>query len=199
MTLELLNTFATFGTFIVIAATAVAALVQLRHARGGNQIAALNELQDASQTPQFEEAAHFVRTQLAAKLKDPEFRYQVGHRSARTAETRTFMSKINPVGNFYEHLGLMVKMGLLDRDLAVDFWSGSALPQWEALAPYTAIARRAQGAIWENFEYLTILCEDWMAAHPGGAYPAGVRRVALRDGWLETDQQYELSRPVGAA
>jgi 23S rRNA G2069 N7-methylase RlmK/C1962 C5-methylase RlmI len=49
MTLEFLNTFASFGTFAVIAATAIAALVQLRHARSSNQIAAMNELQEVYQ------------------------------------------------------------------------------------------------------------------------------------------------------
>ncbi|MBV8366944.1 MAG: hypothetical protein JO194_10675, partial [Candidatus Eremiobacteraeota bacterium] len=49
MNLELLNVFATLGTFVVISATAIAALVQLRHARSSNQIAAMtrrDHLQD---------------------------------------------------------------------------------------------------------------------------------------------------------
>lgn len=197
MTLELWNTLATFGTFVVIAATAMAALVQLRHARGSNQIAALNELQDASQTPQFEEAQHFVRTQLEAKLKDPEFRYQLGHQAARTAENSTFIAKINTVGNFHEHLGLLVKMGLLDRELALDYWSGSTPLAWELLAPYAAIARRrVSDTLWENFEYLTVLAQDWLAAHTRGAYPLGPRRIGLKDDWLGADKEYEASRAV---
>jgi hypothetical protein len=44
MSTELLNSIATLGTFVVIAATALAALVQLRHMRGSNQIAALSDL-----------------------------------------------------------------------------------------------------------------------------------------------------------
>jgi hypothetical protein len=44
MSLEVVNTLATFGTFVVIAATAIAALVQLRHARSSNQIEALAEM-----------------------------------------------------------------------------------------------------------------------------------------------------------
>ena len=47
MSTELVNTFATLGTFVVIAATAIAAIVQLRHMRGSNQIVALNELREA--------------------------------------------------------------------------------------------------------------------------------------------------------
>jgi hypothetical protein len=28
-----------------------------------------------------------------------------------------------------------------------------------------------------------------MAAHPKGTYPAGVRRIRLKDAWLEADKQ----------
>ena len=195
MSLELWNTFATFGTFVVIAATAIAALVQLRHARGSNQIVALNELQDASHTPQYEAAEHVVRTELEHKLKEPEFRYQARHRAARTPESRAFMAKLQTVGNFYENMGLLVKSGLVDKALAMDTWSGQVPGDWERMAPYVAMLRRELGdALWENFEYLTVLAEDWIAAHPKGAYPAGVRRIVLSDEWLEADRRYEASR-----
>ena len=36
MSLEVINTFATLGTFLVIAATAIAAIVQLSHARSSS-------------------------------------------------------------------------------------------------------------------------------------------------------------------
>ena len=44
MSLELVNTLATCATFVVIAATAIAAIVQLRQLRASNQIVAFNEL-----------------------------------------------------------------------------------------------------------------------------------------------------------
>jgi hypothetical protein len=60
--------------------------------------------------------------------------------------------------------------------------------------PVAAITRRRVGdAVWENFEYLTVLAQDWMAAHPKDAYPAGVRRIGLKDEWLEADKQYAAS------
>lgn len=145
MTLELWNTFATFGTFIVIAATAIAALVQLRHARGSNQIAALYELQDLSRTPQYTQAEHLMRTELLSKLNDPEFRYQVANRGTRTPENSAFVTKLIDVGNFYENMGLLVKSGLIDRELALDIWSTSIPGTWERLAPFTAIVRQDQG------------------------------------------------------
>ena len=95
MSLELANTLATIGTFVVIAATAIAAVLQLRHARSSNQIAALNELRETTETPEYMEAAHFVQGGLGAKLRDPAFRYQVTKRSARTDETRALIAKAN--------------------------------------------------------------------------------------------------------
>lgn len=45
----------------------------------------------------------------------------------------------------------------------------------------------------ENFEYLTVLSQDWDAAHPNGSYPSGVRRIDLKDDWLEADTHYAAS------
>jgi hypothetical protein len=104
MSLELVNTLATFGAFVVIAATAIAAIVQLRHARSSNHIAALNELRETMESP-----------------------------------------------------GLHAAL------------------------------------VWENFEYLTVLAQNWVAAHTKGTYPAGVRRIELKYPWLEADKQYAAS------
>ena len=46
MSLELVNTIATMTTAAVIGATAIAALVQLRHLRAANQITALLAVQN---------------------------------------------------------------------------------------------------------------------------------------------------------
>jgi hypothetical protein len=62
------------------------------------------------------------------------------------------------------------------------------------LAPFTAIYRRRHGlGALENFEYPTVLAQDWFAAHPNGTYPAGVRRLQVKDEWLEADKQYAAS------
>ena len=195
MTLELWNTFATFGTFIVIGATAIVALVQLRHARGSNQIAAIAELHDASQTPQFTAAEHLVRTELQSRLRDPEFCYQVAKQDARTPENQAFLANVRGVGNYYEAMGLLVKTRLVDRDIALNLWSSNAPAMWDRLTSYVALRRRELGdTLYENFEYFVVLSQDWVASHPKGAYPASVRRIALKDEWLEADTQYAVSR-----
>jgi hypothetical protein len=195
MSLELVNTLATFGTFVVIAATAMAAIVQLRHARSSNQIAALNELRETTQTPSFQAAQHFIGGELTKKLQDPAFRYEVGlPATARSDEMRSLIAKVNPIGSFCEGMGVLVKTGLVDRELVLDLWSEQLIGYWERLAPMTAIYRRRSGdALWENFEYLTVIAQDWLAANPKGTYPAGVRRIGLKDEWLEADKQYAAS------
>jgi hypothetical protein len=60
MSLELVNALATLGTFLVIAATAIAAIVQLRHARSSNQIEALAEFREGTQDPEMRIAERFV-------------------------------------------------------------------------------------------------------------------------------------------
>jgi hypothetical protein len=194
MSLELVNTLATLGTFLVISATAIAAIVQLRHARSSNQIAAINELRETYQTADFEAARQFILVDLTKALKDPVFRYQLANRSASTDEWRPAIAKLTGVGNFYESMGVLEKAGLVDETLALEIWSGLIAITWEMLAPVTAILRRGGGSgIWENFEQLTVLAQDWIAAHPEGTYPSGVRRIDLKDEWLEADVQYAAS------
>jgi hypothetical protein len=194
MSLELVNTVATLGTFLVIAATAMAAIVQLRHARSSNHIAALNELRETTESADFQAAQHFVLTNLALKLRDPAFRYQYAHRSARTDENKPSFGRVLMLGNFYESMGVLVKTELVDKTLVLEMWTEAIAGTWENLAPMTAIYRRRVGdSAWENFEYLAVLAEDWTAAHPKGTYPAGVRRIEIKDEWLEADKQYAAS------
>lgn len=194
MHLELVNTLATLGTFVVIAATAIAAIVQLRHARSSNHIAALNELRETMETPQFQGAQHFVDAQLAAALANPAFRHSIATPSARTDETRPLWEHVRSIGNFYEGMGVLVKTGLVDKELVSQLWADQVNAAWKNLGPLAVIARRRVGdGLWENFEYLAVLQQDWLAAHPKGTYPAGVRRTELKDEWLEADKQYAAS------
>jgi hypothetical protein len=146
------------------------------------------------ETADFQAAQHFVQGELSKKLQDPAFRYQSDAPAARTDENRPLITKLDTIGNFYEGMGVLVKTGLVDRELVLQMFSGQVIGAWERLAPVAVIARRRTGdVLWENFEYLTVLSQDWVAAHPKGTYPAGVRRIALKDEWLEADKQYAAS------
>ena len=180
---------------MVIAGTAIAAIVQLRHARSSNQIEALAELREGTENPEMRSAERFVLHGLSEKLKDPGFRYQLANQEAMTAETQSSWSDIRRVSNFFENVGALVKSGLADKGLVLDIFSTQVLMNWERLTPVVAIRRQSRGdnAIWESFEYLAVLSQDWEAAHPNGTYPAGMRRIDLRYPWLNADKQYAAS------
>ncbi len=195
MSLELVNTLATFGTFFVIAGTAIAAIIQLRHARSSNQIEALAELREGTENPEMRSAERFVRHDLSEKLKDPAFRYQLANQAAMTAVTQSSWGDIRRVANFFENMGALVKNGLADKDLVLEIFCDRVSYNWEMLTPVVAIVRQSVGkiAIWENFEYVAVLSQDWEVANSNGTYPAGVRRVGLKYPWLEADKQYAAS------
>ena len=190
MTLELLNTYAPLGTFLVIAATAVAALVQLRHLRAGNQINAMLSIEDKVQGSAFNDALVLVRGRLAGALEDPDFReYSAAVSSGRTPpqvpqDYKDIRSAVRLIGNTYESLGLLVKNGTIEATTFLDAYANAVHLAWTALEKYTAFTREvvSLNALWENFEYVAVLSEDWMSKHPT-TYPKGMRRFQLRNPW----------------
>ena len=77
MSLELVATLASIGTLLVIAATAVAAFVQLRHLSGSNSISALTESREVLESAEFAAAQRFVASELPELLKDPAVRHEL--------------------------------------------------------------------------------------------------------------------------
>jgi hypothetical protein len=190
MSPEWLTAIGTLGTFVVIAASAIAALMQLRHMRGSNQIIALNEVRETIESPAFQAAERFVVQELPQRLDDP------GAREALL--TPLFPSEYQParmVANFFESFGAMVKNGIIDQEIACDLWGGVAIRAWDSLAPLTANRRGilGQSALWENFEYLTVLSKRYLEKHPDGAYPKGIERLPLPEVWPETKARHDVS------
>jgi hypothetical protein len=176
MSLELLSTIAAVGTFVVIAATAIAAIIQLRHLRSSNQISAIGSVQAVIESAEFEAARRFIQNDLPRLMKEPHF--------AERAEKRVLDNELAPlqlIGNVYESLGIFCKYGIIDKAVACDLFSGPILSSWTALIPFLAIRRRRLDApaLWENFEFLAVLCEDFEIRHPDGAYPKWARRINI--------------------
>ncbi|MFN2528812.1 MAG: hypothetical protein ABR584_08855 [Candidatus Baltobacteraceae bacterium] len=195
MTAEWLTAIGTLGTFGVIAASAAAALIQLRHLRSSNQIATITQLRQYAATPEFKNAQRLVLTQLNEKMEDPEFRYQMAHPEARDAQTGEFIQDLIMYADYYETMGSLVKNGLLDKRMAIDLFGFQITSAWRRLAFGTAILRREVGSVLgENLEYLVVLAQDDVRAHPKGTYPRGVRRVELPDIYLDADEKYEAIR-----
>lgn len=173
MSSDWVTALATLGTFIVIAASAVAALLQLRHMRGSNQIAALTECRETLESEAFQEARYFVQRQLPDVLKDSEIQRKLVE-EAFPKELR----HAQYVANFFESMGAFVRFNIIDRTIACDLWSTVVLASWEALSPVTRVLRHRDPGVWENFEYLAVLSKQFIERTPS-SYPPGMPRMNL--------------------
>lgn len=186
MTLELWSTVASVGTFLVITATAVAAVAQLRHLRNSNQLNGLLNVLSRVEDPSFNEWVDEAGAVLAANLEDPAYR--------RNIVDGTFDRKNNPwlnLANSYEWVGSLIKHRLIPEETFMDVYSYRVLQAWNLVEDVVALRRQGAGsnAHWENFEYLVVRARAFSAKHPDGWYPRGTPRLRLSTKWLEADGQ----------
>lgn len=183
MSADWVTAIATAGTFVVIAASAAAALVQLRHMRSSNQIVALTEIRETLESPGFETAMKYVHHEFPRRLQDPDVR----KRLPAPGPTPDEFVPIRTVSSFFEQFGAFVKRGIIDPDIVCDLYGPPVLTNWEILAPFIANRRAAVNnpALFENFEYLATMSKDWIERHRDGAYPRHARRMPQPDYWPE--------------
>jgi len=181
MSAEWVTAVASAGTFVVIAASAIAALIQLRHSRGSNQIIALNECRETLESTEFRDAQRFVSYELPKRLRDPA--------ECKKVAQLPFVGEyeaIATVANFFESMGLFVKSRIIDRHIACDFWSYIVLRNWNALLPVTTYVRQAlhTEALWENFEYMAMLSKRYSEKHASD-YPSNMPHMPKDNSLIE--------------
>ncbi len=181
MSQESLSTVAAIGTFVVIAATAIAAIVQLRHLRAQNQLTGLLTVLARVEDPQFNEWVDGARETIKSRLPDPGYR--------RAILDGTFERRDNPwlnLANSYDWVGSLVKHNLIPEESLLDVYAGRVIQAWDIIAGVVPLMRRRLGpAVWENFEFLVVQARKWNAQNPEGAYPKGVPRLQIDVTWPE--------------
>jgi hypothetical protein len=183
LTLDLVGALAQVFTAIVISATAIAALVQLRHMRGSNQIATMARFETLDTSPEVEASKQFVLGELDQRMQDPVFRSDLEANSLR-GDAR----KLLPVLNLFEQMGNYVRHGYIDRDFVLDQYSGQITTCWEKMKSALPYVRAAQGAsvgVW--FEYLAALSEEYFSEHRDSDYPNNVRRMRVDSTFFDAD------------
>lgn len=182
MSPDWVTAIATAGTFLVIAASATAALIQLGHMRTSNQVLILSEIRTKMESPDFKRAVRFIRYELPARMEsDPNFRRNLLENACPEAEM------VNDVGLYFDlEASQLVKHRMVDATLACDWLYSPVVPCWEALAPLISSRRAMLGySMWEDFEYLALLCKRFRRRHPEGTYPRGEERLPLPAPWPE--------------
>ncbi|HEY9180609.1 MAG TPA: hypothetical protein VIO32_07800 [Candidatus Baltobacteraceae bacterium] len=179
MSPEWITAISSFATFLVIAASAIAAVVQLRHVRNSNQIVAFNDIRHHMESAEFERASRFIRDEVPVRMDDPSFR-----RTLLDAESHEWQT-IASVCNFLDGAAAqLVKHGMVDAMLACDVWYAQVVRSWDSLAPLIATKRARLGyALWEDFEYLTIRCKQFRKNYPNGTFPKHMKRLPLPEPW----------------
>jgi hypothetical protein len=160
-------------TLVVIAATAVAAIVQLRHLRASNQLSALLGILDQWNQPAFQSAYSQFHQNIAAKLADPT--YQKLLRSGGSPDRGSHPELL--VFDFWEQVGTYCKHGLIDENIFLDIVSAQVSNAWKRACPAIELIRVGNGdSACENFEYLAVRSELYSRKHAGGSYPPGLPR-----------------------
>lgn len=181
-----LSAIAETGTLVVILASVVAALVQLRHIRAGNQLQALLSLERDFRAPELQAALTYIQERLPARLEDPAYR--------RELEKIGF---VDPVAhpemiacNWLNEMGTLVKRELVSEETFMDLFGRLIVYCWREVAPAVAIMRRTRGqAQYHDFEYLALRAAAWLKRNPHGIFPRAFSRTPLPDRWRDLDQR----------
>jgi hypothetical protein len=173
MSMEVWTTVAAVGTFVVITVTAIAAFIQLHHLRASNQLSAMLKLLELEQSSALENRFHFVRTQLATKMKDPDFQASLDD----PVIDRTVHPERHVIA-WFEHIGAWMKNGLIDEQTYLEYASPIIKQYWILLAPTVQRIRSTRDAwLLEDFEYLAARAKRWIETHPFGRYPTNTSRM----------------------
>jgi hypothetical protein len=187
----MITALATLGTVVVIGASAVAALIQLRHMRASNELEAVLALQDDFQSPELQAALEYVQRQLPLQLEEESYRNELAALGYVSIERHPELLACN----WFTQMGTFLKHGLISEATLMDLYARLVRYYWTALAPAIAIMRRKRGeGQYSDFEYLAIRAKRWLAKHDAGAFPGDSARPALPDPWRETDEEGELRR-----
>jgi hypothetical protein len=179
---EWVAAIAAMGTFVVIAASAIAALVQLRHVRSANQISLFTAYNTEFDSPEFTAAFTFVRTEL------PKYSFSDEELAALSTGVMSGpLLAARSIANFFEDMGSFVLTGVLHESIVCNLYSENVVDAWKAIAPIAFFIRthRKMPSIWENFEYLAVLSEKFMERYPNGIYPKRLRRMPSDDSLIQ--------------
>ena len=162
MSWEGLTALASLVTTLIIAVTAIVAIVQIRHLRAANQLAAAMALMSELET--LVDARTFVANALEERLKDPAFRAAL---TSSKFDRREHLELT--VGNYWEKFGILLRKGLLDKRLFLDWGAQGCLRDWKQLREVTALIRGPSPQVWRDFEYLAHMAAihlDDLYKHP---------------------------------
>ena len=175
--LEAINTVATVATFVVLTAGAIAALVQLRHMRTGNQLKAFIDIYSRAQTPEMAQLFQTALRDLPKLTQDPEYMRQwtIGSALSEGSPTR--------LAFWFDEVGVALREGLVSEHLIFQVGTSAhtTVAVWRNMRPIIDLVRQRAPSAFLHFEYTAVRARQWIERHPNGDYPRNAPR------WDELD------------
>lgn len=190
---EVWAAWATVGTMFVIAASAIAALVQLRHMHASNQLEALLSVERDFRSPDVQAALRYAQEELPERLQDAGYRSELAELGFVDLDDHPELI----LCNWFNEMGALLKHHLVTQDAFMDLFARLIIYYWKSLGPVVAIMRRKRGDYqYHDFEYLAIRAQQWLALHPTGLFPSNVSRQHPLDPWREADMHRHYEERV---
>ena len=185
MSADTIAAWAQVGTFVVIFGSVIAALIQLRHIRAGNELEALLSLQREFRVPELQAALTYIQDELPQRLEDSHYRKEL----ERVGYVDTAAHPEMIACNWLNVMGTLVARGYVSEDTFMDLFARLIVYCWRQVAPAIAIMRRTRGdGQYHDFEYLTARAKAWLKRNPQGRLPHSFAHEPLPDRWREIDR-----------
>lgn len=183
----MLTAVASAATAVIIAATAVAAVVQLRHMRAGNAIEAILSFRSIIEDEQHRHATNVLRTgDLERAMQDAHFRRFLYRRLMQrpTADVpESYVDLLDSamlMGNCFELIGGMIRNKVATPDIFLPNYWWVVVGVWDRMSSWISLMRQYSGSdgMYVDFEFLTVLAREWGEKHPD-SYAHGYARMPL--------------------
>src|SRR5579863_9260135 len=136
---EMVSAIASVVTTVLIAATAVAAMSQLRQLRLASQLEGVLALHREFNSSEMNHVRVYVRDALPERLKDPRF-----VAALRSGEIDFHEHKELLLANFWEKIGSLVREGVLDPEIYLQIGAYRCVEHWEQLRRVIEIVREKE-------------------------------------------------------
>lgn len=170
--LEAINTAATVATLVVLTAGAIAAAIQLRHMRIGNQLQAFLDIYDRAQSPEIDRQFQAVMHELPKLTEDPHYLEQY------VAGTVPFHDSPLMLAFWFDEVGAALRQRLISENLIFQMGASAytTVRCWRNMLPIINAIRKRSPSAFIHFEYTAVRAQQWLDAHPQGDYPSGTPR-----------------------
>lgn len=184
MTLELINAAAAVGTLLLLATTVTAGLIQLRHMRAGNELAAALAIERDFRSPGVQAALSYVQSELPARIETSDYRAEL--ETPGYIDPRRHPEMI--LCNWFNRTGALIRSGFLKESLFLESYARLVTYYWQLLGPVIAVLRRTRGpSQYASFEFLAYRAQAWTASKQSPRTKRAAAAPTIADPWLEED------------